>query len=297
MAASITVTNVVAAPGGTVTINGSGLTGGGSAGVQVPIGAASTMTAVASPTFSGTSVSFTLPDGAVNGPLIITASDTSSATANLKVRSQYLFGDEYVGEGTDDDVAGMAAGELDRILMRASQYADSYISQGSRENMSFRLLQTIEKHQWRRSRRIYPWRSPIVSIDAFVYIASPSIQATFDPGTLVVSEDADYAEMVIWSVGYSYIQALASQTMADAGIVKVTYTAGYPYAKYPPALCEATTMIATELIVQRKINKAGMGALSRVRQGPAQYDRRDEPFEIPQPAKVLLDSLRTIRPS
>lgn len=302
MPALISVNITDGAPGATVTIPGAGLTGGAGAKVELLQQGAdgSLTTEIAAPTFAsdGTSVAFAVPDGALSGPVRVTASDASTAQTALAVNSQYLFASQYVGEGTEDEVAGMPAGTLDRILQRASQYADSYLSQGTREAMTLRYLQTSEKHRWRRTRRIYPWRTPIASIDAFVYIASPAVQATFDPAsTLVINEDADYVEMVVWSVGYSYIQALASQTMADAGIVKITYTAGYPYAKYPQTLREAVTMIATELINQRKINKSGLGALDSVRQGYVQYNRRSDPFEVPAPAKVLLDSFRPVRPS
>lgn len=301
MSATLTSTIVDGAPGASVTLSGSGLAGGGSAKVELLDQSAdgSTTTTIAAPAFAqdGSSVSFVVPDGAISGAARVTASDGSQATCALTVNSQYLFSTQYSNAGEGTDLSDFASGELDAILRRASAYADAYISQGSREAMTFRFLQTIEKHGWRKSRRVYPWRSPIVSIDSFLYISSPAIQTAFDPTQFVVSEDGRYIEMVIWSTGYTYIQALASQTLADAGIVKLTYTAGYKYANYPQALREAVTMIATELISQRRIQKQGFGGLSRVRQGVTQYDRRDEPFEIPAPAKVLLNSFRSIRPS
>jgi|SRR5579884_1156208 len=299
MSASITGIIYDGAPGAIVTLPGSGLTPGANAKVQLlnQTAAGGVTTTIASPTFAadGSSVAFVVPDGAISGPVLVTANDGTSAQASLTVNSQYVFASQYVGEGTD--LSDFSPGELDALLRRASAYADAYVAQGSRENITFRVLQTIEKHQWRKSRRVYPWRSPIVSVDAFVYIATPAIQANFDPTMFVISEDGGYIELVIWSVGYSYIQALASQTLADAGIVKLTYTAGYAYANYPQTLREAVTMIATELISQRRIQKQGLGGLDRVRQAQTQYDRRSEPFEIPQPAKVLLDAFRTIRPS
>ncbi len=294
MAASITGAIFDGAPGATVTIPGTGFGTSGTLRL-LQQSADHSLTTVVAATFTDTAVTFVVPDGAISGPLQITAQDASVATTALTVNSQYLFASQYIGEGTD--ITDFAAGEMDAILRRASQYADSYLSQGTREAMTFRLLQTVEKHRWRRSRRLYPWRCPVVSVDAFAYIATPAIQATFDPSVFVVQEDADYIEMVIWSVGYSYIQALASQTLADAGICKLTYTAGYAYVNYPQALREAVTMIATELIDQRRIHKMGLGALDRARQGYVQYDRRSDPFEIPQPAKQLLDSLRSVRPT
>jgi hypothetical protein len=85
--------------------------------------------------------------------------------------------------------------------------------------------------------------------------------------------------------------------MYDAGLCVLTYTAGYPWAQYPQALREATKMIATELIAQRFIQAQGLGGLARSKQLQVQYDRRSEPFMIPDPAKTLLNSLRSGRPS
>lgn len=286
------------APGGIVTLNGTGLTGGANAKVELlGQGADGSLTTnIANPTFAddGTSVTFTVPDGAVTGDVRVTAQDGTSATCTLTVNSQYVFGSQYIGEGTDDEVAGMKEGELDAILRRASQYADSYLCQGSREAMTLRLLQTIEQHTWRkRTRRVWPWRAPIVSVDDVTYIASPALSTQLPSDAFIVEPDLGYIEMVLWSMGQTYITALAGYTMYDAGIVKLTYTAGYSYKRYPQALREATTMIATALIAGRRVNKMGLSGLDSVRQGYVQYDRRAEPFDIPMPAKVLLNSLRS----
>lgn len=292
MAATITDQIVSVAPGATCMIAGTGLTGGGSAGVSLAgQGGDGTAVTTLEPTFNGTTVSFRCPDGAVDGMLTVTASDATTATVPLRVNAQYVFGAEFVGQGVD--VSVLATGELDAILQTASAYADAYIGQGSETTASVRQLQVIEEHRYRsRSRRVYPRRWPIVSLDAFTYIASPDLTVAFAPGDFVVVPDLGYIEQVIWSLGFTMVQAFANFTMVDAGIVRMTYTAGYGWAKYPPALREAVKMIATELIAQRGIQDAGMGGLSRVKNGGVQYDRRNEPFAIPAPAMALLDSIR-----
>lgn len=297
MAIGITGLIVDGAPGATVTIAGSNMTAGAGAKVELLGQGAdgSLITQVANPTFSDTSVAFVVPDGARDCDVQITASDGTSATTALTVNSQYLFAAQYLGEGAD--TSDFTAGEMDALLRRASQYADSYLSQGSRDAMTLRLLQTSEQHGWRQTRRIYPWRMPIVSIDAVTYIASPAITTDLPTTAFVVQPDADYIEMVLWNIGATYLQALAEYTMYDAGIVKLTYTAGYSFKRYPQALREAVTMIATEMISQRRIQKMGLGGLDSARQGYVQYQRRSDPFAIPDPAKVLLNSLRGPRAS
>lgn len=299
MAAQITATIVTGAPGNTVTIPGTGLTGGGSAGASLAgQGACQDQDTTLAVSFAedGSSATVTLPDGVRDGVLTLTASDNSTATVPLRVNSQYVFAPEYIGEGVNP--AQFAAGELDALLQRASAYADAYLAQGSIASMSLRLLQWKEQSRYRkRTRRVYPRRYPIVSVDAFKYIASPALTIDYPTDSFVVVPDEGYIELVIWSMGYTYIQALASFTMYDAGVVELTYTAGYPFAQYPQPLREAVKMIATELISQRGIVSSGMGGLDSVRQNLTQYDRRSEPFAIPQPAKELLNALRMIRPS
>ncbi len=298
MAATISVEIVSGAPGTTVTVSGSDLNGGGSSGVTLSNqGAAGTgVTNLTDLTWDpdGNFVEIVLPDGASDGPLTVTSEDASVATVPLRVNSQYVLSSEYIGEGPD--TSGFAPGELDAILQRASAYADSYLCYGSAPNLTLRQLQVAEQSKYRkRTRRVYPRRRPIISLDSFLYVASPSLKVSFDPSTFVIVPDLNYIELVIWSMGYTYINALASYTMYDAGICIVTYTAGYPWANYPQALREATKMIATELISQRAIQAAGLGGLARTKQLQLQYDRRNEPFAIPDPAKTLLNSLRLSR--
>lgn len=300
MAATITPEVVAGAPGATTVIAGSGLIGGGPAGVSLANQGAdgTATTAIANPKFAsdGTSVSIQLPDGASDGPLTVTASDASVATVPIRVNSQYVFSSEYIGEGPD--TSGFAPGELDAILQRASAYADGYLCRGNAKTMTLRQLQVIEQSKYRnRTRRVYLRRRPIISLDLFTYVASPALQVTFDIDTFVIQPDYNYIELVIWSMGYTYIQALASYTMYDAGICIAKYTAGYPWAEYPQALREATKMIATELISQRNIQIQGLGGLARTKQLQVQYDRRNEPFQIPDPAKTLLNSMRSPRPA
>jgi hypothetical protein len=297
MAAQITAPIVAGAPGGTVVIPGTDLTAGGSAGAVIAgQGACQDQTTTLPVVFNGTTATITLPDGVRDGVVTLTSDDGSTASVPLRVNSQYVFASEYIGEGPN--TAGFAMGELDALLQRASGYADAYLAQGSASSMTLRLLQWKELSRYRkRTRRVYPRRWPIVSIEAFKYIASPALTIDYPTDSFVVVPDEGYIELVIWSIGYTYIQALSSFTMYDAGICELVYTAGFTFAEYPQVLREAVKMIATELIAQRGIQASGMGGLDSTRQNLTQYDRRSEPFTIPAPAKELLNSLRMIRPS
>lgn len=291
----MTITDIVVngAPGVPTTINGSGLVPGPGAQIVLTGQGADKLGSVtiANATFATTSVSFAVPDGAIDGPVNVTAGNASMATVPIHVNSQYVFSSEYVGEGAS--VSSFAPGELDAILQRASAYADGYLLSGSPRSMSLRQIQIKEQSKYRRkNRRVYPRRRPIISVDKFTYIASPALKVDFDPTTFIVVPDLGYIELVIWSVGFTFIQAVASYTMYDAGICELTYTAGYPFAEYPQALREAVKMIATELIAQRNIQASGMGGLAKTKQLQVQYDRRNEPFAIPDPARALLDSMR-----
>ncbi len=298
MSAAITQNIFDTAPGMTLIVAGTGLTPGASASAVLQgQGPAGTATTTLASTFAsdGSSVTVTIPDGVRSGTLLVTANDLTTATTAVVVNSQYVMSSQYIGEGVDTSV--LAAGELDTILRRASAYADAYIAQGNRETQTMRYLQTSEQAKWRESRRIYPRRWPIVSIDAATYIASPALTISLDPTNFVVQPDYGYAELVIWSFGWTYISQIASVTLADAGIMQYTYTAGYKFGLYPQALQEAVKMIATELLAQRNIQAGGLGGLDRIRQGYVQYDRRSEPFTIPAPAMTLLNSLVPVRAS
>jgi hypothetical protein len=95
----------------------------------------------------------------------VTASDLTVATVPIQISSQYVFASQYIGEGVDTTT--FAPGELDAILQRASGYADAYLCRGSATTMSLRALQVNEESRYRkRSRRVYPRRRPIISVDS-----------------------------------------------------------------------------------------------------------------------------------
>jgi hypothetical protein len=209
------------------------------------------------------------------------------------VRSQYVTSAEYAGAGEGVDVSELAPGELDRILKRASQYAEGYIG------YPLRLVPNVaEAHTWKRPgeanrpmTRVYLNRWPCVSLDAFTVRISNTQFATFAPSDIVVNNGQRYIEILSYAVAsFSLLGAIQNLGLV-ANIVEVSYVSGFPLFQYPPNLKEAVTMIATELLDYRGIQDKGFGGLSRVREGQVQYDRRNEPFAVPQPALELLRPL------
>lgn len=291
MAAVITSPQIIdCAPGNTVTITGTGFgatQGGGGLLLQGQSADGSTSTALTPKSWSDTAVVFSVPDGALLGALRLTANDLSTATTSLRVGSQYVQASEYIGEGVD--VSSLAAGELDAVLRKASDYADSFIG------FSMRVQQVLERHPWRKSRRVYPFSWPTISVDKFVIRISPNQQATIDPASVVVNPTNKYVEVLSYAVAsYALLGAIQNLGLI-ANIVELTHTRGYTSLQYPAPLRSAVIMIATELLTYRKIQALGFGGFGSIKQGQQSYDRRSEAFSVPQPAKELLAPYRLMR--
>jgi len=292
MAAALTnpVAIVDCAPGNLVTLAGSGLTPGAGASVELMgQGAVAPLSIVPlSSTFAGdgSNVSFVIPDGARSGPLVITASDASTVALQLRITSQYLQASEYIGEGSD--LSGLAPGELDTVLRKASSYADTWTGQG---DYGLRLLQVYEEQPWPRKsggRRIWPFRWPIVSVDSFIIKISTQQQATVNVNDIVAAPDQKYIEILSYAVASYQLLGAIQNLGLTANIVRLVYTAGYAQIDYPAQVREAVKMIATELLDYRFIQAKNLGGFASVKQGMQQYDRRAEPFAIPLPARELL---------
>ncbi|MBC5805630.1 MAG: hypothetical protein ACR2KS_10155 [Candidatus Eremiobacter antarcticus] len=271
------------APGETVKIQGAGFGASGSTVLQgqgaasPPIGTL----ALAQSLYSPTEIDVVIPDGAVSGNLLITAQDNSTVTLPLRIGSKYITSADYVGEGMD--VSRLAPGELDTIIRRASTYCDLWIGHPAR------LLQTMEPHRWNaRTRKLWPFRLPIVSIDSLVIRMSPTQVATIHVTDVLTVSDRGYIEVLDFAVlAYSLSQVVMSFGYS-ANDVELTYTAGYTQLQYPDALRMATVLVVTELLTYRSMATRGLAGLSSVQQGNQKYDRAGEPFAMPAPAKELL---------
>ncbi len=300
MAATLSATIVDGAPGNVITIAGTGLTAGAGASVTIdsqgvnspPNLTPTTLTLAA--VFNTTSVNVTIPDGIMPGTMTVTASDGTKATCSLRVWSQYVQAAEYIGEGVD--LSDLATGELDNILRSASARADSIMCG------SIRLLQTLEKHKYRAKTdtppKMFPWRSrgrrvPLVSCDQLNFVTSNVIRTTFNTSDLYVSSDPvtpelNYIEILAYAIGNYALLGAMEIIGYSANVLELAVTTGWGQKNYPPEVIFATKIIATEILTYRKIQEGGLGGLSRMKAGTQQFDRRNEPYAVPQEARELL---------
>lgn len=305
MAAALTGSLVECAPGNIVTLVGTGLTGV----TQVVLGGQLVVHTDGSlPTYDGTidmpatssatEVTFSVPDGAASGIATVTAGDESQATIALRIASQYVQANEYeIGtEGTD--TTGLAAGVLDQVLREASAWVDSWTGMGSEACPGLRLFQTVEQHKFRPKKggapRFWPWRDrKLRSVDALVFVTSNVIRTNFNvtlsnADDVFLNKDLGYSEVLAYAFGNYVLLGMIETIGFSANVVELSYTSGYSYFDYPAAIRKATEVIATELLTYRRIQFGGMGGFASVKKGLQQYDRRQEAFAIPEPAKDLL---------
>lgn|GEM_PF-2553888 len=297
MGATLALSVVDAAPGNTIQLSGSGLTGGGPAGVTLsnqgvtaqPGLSPRTITLPATFDPSGTFVSITMPDGIMDGVLTVTASDSSTATCALRARSQYVQASEYLASGEGTDTSSLAPGQLDAILRRASGWADTFML------ASIRQLQVLERHKYRENResppRIYPFRTsgrecPIISIDQLTFVSAQDLVTVFENTDTYVNDSSNYIEILAYAVGNYALLGALEVIGYSANVYELSYTSGYPMASYPQAVCDATIMIASEILANRLAQQAATDAFESVDKGTLQ--RRKTPFSIPLPARTLL---------
>lgn len=298
-----TLTNVLfdAAPGNKIMLTGSGLTPGVGASVSIAnqgvdclpnlIPAPLTLPAV----FAVDGLSVTIgpvPDGIMSGVVTVTASDATQATASMRAVSQYAQASEYIGEGMR--LAGLApmtaqgVSELDVILRRASTIADSVMIE------SIRLLQTVDTPKYQEAvqgmaPKLYPWRIrgrnvPIVSVDELVFVAASNLRTVFNSNDVYANSKLKYIEILAYAVGTYALLGEIQVIGYSANVFEVAYTSGYAYIDYPPAVRDATIIIATKMLKQRALAAMNMGDVKSFEDKL----EMDTTFVIPDEARRLL---------
>lgn len=272
MAAAVSVPVVDGAPGNTITVPGTGLSPGAGAsvtlsnqGVTAQPGLTPTTITLPGAVFSTTSVSIPIPDGVMDGTLTITAGDATSATVPLRACSQYVQASEYIGEGVN--VSGLAQGELDVILRRASSAVDTFIGDG------VRLLERLDHIKYRPqpngAPKIYPFRTrgrrvPLLSVQQLTFVSASDLVTVFNPGDFYINPDLNYIEILAYAVG-NYMLLAQLQTIGySANVIELTYTSGYSVATYPAPIRDATIMMATALLNRRQRQTMGAGPFSKL---------------------------------
>jgi hypothetical protein len=292
MAAAITTAQPIdCAPGNAVTIAGSGFGSSGSLSLASQGAVAPAALAIAATSWADGAVVFTVPDGVTSATLTLTAQDGTTAPAFLNVVSQYLQAAQYTLNGEGTDLSGLASGQLDIILRDASGYIDGALG------TTLRLLQVQEDAQFSDSRKIWPLRGPrrripLASIDALSFITSNAIQTTFNvtgsAPDVYANLTLGYFDVQTYAVGNAILLGAIQTIGFSANVWRLYYTAGFPWMQTPMNVRKATAMIATELLVYSGIIQRGFGGLSKIKEMQAGYERRQEPFAVPQPALDLL---------
>lgn len=301
MAASLSVTVIDGAPGNSITIPGSGLTPGSNAKVTldsqgvsaIPNLSPAVITLPATFDTGGANVKVTIPDGVMDGTLTVTANDNTTATCALRAVSQYVQAYEYVGEGEDVSqlqtvIANIGVTELDVLMRRASATLDTFMGD------SIRLLQKVEKHRYKPNPlgppRIFPWRTkgrrcPIVSLDQFTFVSAQNLSTVFNVNDMYVNPDLNYIEVLAYAVGAYALLGQLQNVGYSANVIELSYTSGYPLAKYPQAVRDATIMTVTAFLNRRRRQSMGMGPFEKYAD---KISVDSSSMKIPPEAKAML---------
>lgn len=272
MAASFNFPVIDGSPGNILRVYGKDLVGGGSAQVtlsnqgvsSIPGLTPQTITLVSKFDPNGNYVDVTIPDGANDGVLAVESEDTTTASTNLRVQSQYIQSYEYVGEG--ENIASLtpplAPGELDAIIRRASAMCDAFMNGG------IRYLQVKENPRYKARPNgaplLFPFRTrgrrvPIVSVDQLTFISAESLVTVFNTSDMYINSDLNYIEVLAYAVGNYALVGQLQIIGYSANVFELSYTSGYKCAQYPNQIREATILTTTMLLNRRRRQAMGLG--------------------------------------
>ena len=197
------------------------------------------------------------------------------------------FREYEMGVLTNADGSDMGDRKLERFIKVASSLVDSYTQQ------SFELRQDTEKHKWNQAtRRVYPYRRPIVSLVSLTVNVSAQQSAAFTVNDIFVNKDRNYFEVTsLATVTYSLFPVLVNLGLIEPVSV-LTYVSGY--AEVPEDVKDATAIITAHLLAEDSLDKQGLGALSELTVGSMSMKRHmPEPGVrfggIPGTAAAILD--------
>jgi hypothetical protein len=273
-------------PGNVVTLTGAGLAGAsamlGNQGADVP-------GAIAIPTTindAGTTLTFTVPDGATTGLLIASVGASSPvATCELVVSAQYLQQSQFAAEaeGVADAASKLAPSTILDLLRDASALIDSTVG------TTLRLLQVVEEHAYRPPRngqraRVWPLRGPLrsmplVSVDALNGIGYGATFGTTGPLRRLNATEGyvDVGPHSLFFIPESW---------------RIVYTAGYGWKETPRAVRKATAIIASAMMVEAGLIEI-VGGMASVREGDVAYTRGSAvDIAIPPRARAFLTPWR-----
>jgi hypothetical protein len=291
----ITDAIVSASIGATATVNGSGLGGATSVSIVNPCpdstGAAQGPIAVDVASAADTAVTFVIPEYCPSGQVVtVLAGTTSLGTFGLRVVSQYVTSAEFGAAGFGSDVSGLAAGELDNVLIRASSMVDRFVGGTLRSQTVFEVA------DWRgASRRVYPKYQPFATLRAMLVRISTTQTAQFTTQDVVANLQGGYFEILSYAVAsYALFGALQNLGFV-ANIVEFWYDHGFTQLAMPQDVKDACGMIASVLLTERSIEVGGFSGYEQIKQGQQSFTFRGETYEIPLKAAQLLSQYRMFR--
>ena len=196
----------------------------------------------------------------------------------------YEIGALNLPDGTDS-----TDNRLERLISVASSMVDAYCG------FSFQYLESTEQHSWDQdTRRVYPYNTPIISVDSLEVFVSSQQKATFSLSDLFINTSQNYVEVTsLATVTYSLFPAIVALGLTQP-VAKIKYKHGY---KTPPAqIKDATALIAIDLAARDSLYQGGMGLLTRLTVGDTTMERlpqvaagRYSALSIPPTAAAILD--------
>lgn len=203
------------------------------------------------------------------------------AVAELR---EYELGTLGLPDGTDS-----TDGRLERLIGIASTMVDGYCG------FSFKYRTSTEDHEWdQTTRRVYPYKRPIVSVTSLDVYVSNQQHATFSPSDLYVNSTQNYVEVTsLANVTYSLFPAIVALGLIET-VAKITYVHGYSVT--PQDIKDATALIAIDLASRDSLYQSGMGQLTRLTVGDTTMERlpqstsgKHSALAIPPTAAAILD--------
>jgi hypothetical protein len=197
---------------------------------------------------------------------------------------EYELGALGLPDGTDSTDA-----RLERLIGIASTMVDGYCG------FSFKYRTSVEQHDWNQTtRRVYPYKRPIVSVNTLEVFVSNQQHATFSPTDLYVNSTQNYVEVTsLANVTYSLFPAIVALGLIEP-VARISYVHGY--AVTPQEIKDATALIAIDLASRDSLYQSGMGQLTKLTVGDTTMERMPQPtsgkqsaLAIPPTAAAILD--------
>lgn len=227
-----------------------------------------------------------------------TSAASSWATAFQGKELGYVTVSEFreyeLGAITMPDGSESTDNRLERLISVASSMVDAYCG------FSFQYLSATEQHVWNQeTRRVFPYNSPIVSVDSLAVFVSNTQQATFSPNDLFINNTQNYVEVTsLANVTYSLFPAIVALGLINP-VARIEYTHGYKVI--PHEIKDATALIAIDLAARDSLYQSGMGLLTRLTVGDTTMERlpqvvggRYSALSIPPTAAAILDQYASV---